>query len=178
MYFSNQAKSLWCHRLFFVLTKSFYSKGSVKEQGLTESQLKQFTEDWLKENFKVTVNLSMKAPLENLQKWDIVETSQMNGLNRYSAVSLDIANSLLPDWKRPPLLHHADLLNINIERTVAVDGEQSGAYLNYEGRFDWTWRTLPWENRDNNNNTAFHCALFCVDSDFCIWPLFLTDHFL
>ena len=100
--------------------------------------MKKFTEDWLKENFKVIVNLSMKAPLENLQKWDIIETSQMNGPNRYSAVPLDIANSLLPDCKRPPLLHHADLLNINVERTVAVDAEQSDAYLNYEGRFDWT----------------------------------------
>ncbi len=61
----------------------------------------------------------------------------LEGNTLYKAEPIEKVLVKLPSFKRTPVLHHADLLDINFERTNISTEEQGEAYLNYEGKFDW-----------------------------------------
>eukprot|EP00794_Sanderia_malayensis_P017526 gene17526-19276_t len=120
------------HKIALVSNESLQT-----ERGISKEELKLLIEAWVRENFKVSIKFSTDNALERLLAWKLVTNEEINGMEVFKAVPFEEALLQLPSFKRTPVLHHADLLDINMERTGVSKEEQEEAYLNYEGRFDW-----------------------------------------
>ena len=99
--------------------------------------MKNNIEEWLERKFNIKVNLSIHLALTYLEELKLIESRYDDKGVMFQAIPLIATRTLLPVLKRPPLLHQADLLNINIERNSAAETESEASYLSYEGRFDW-----------------------------------------
>ena len=111
--------------------------GKKYPKGLTSKDVKDHVEDWIKNKFEIDVNFCPVAALDYLQAFELVMVHEQHGSKFFTAVPLEESFKHLPMFKRTPMFHHADLLNINLQRTMAAKQEQESAYLDYEGRFDW-----------------------------------------
>ncbi|XP_065052410.1 transmembrane protein 143-like isoform X1 [Rhopilema esculentum] len=117
--------------------KSTPALGKRFPNGLTDNQLKELIEDWLREKFDIHANLNVQKTLNYMEEWKIVEKVITKEKVNYFAIDLNEALDALPHLKRPPLLHQADLLNINTEREIGDESEENPAYLSYDRRYSW-----------------------------------------
>ena len=72
-----------------------------------------------------------------MKEWKIVDKALTEENVNYIAIDLNEALDALPHLKRPPLLHQADLLNINSGREIGEESEENPAYLSYDRRYSW-----------------------------------------
>ena len=104
---------------------------------MTESELKNEIENWLRTKYDIKVNLSIGMALRYLKDLKLINSRFSVKGTAYYPLSLKDARISLPQLKRPPLLHHADLLNINFERAATTETERKSAHLSHEGLYDW-----------------------------------------